>query len=240
MIPKTVHYIWLGGKPKSAFVRMCINTWRRNLDGYQIVEWNESNLPLEELSEENCFLKECLRLRLWAFASDYLRLFVLERYGGIYLDTDVEILSSFDRLLGSSMFVGLEANGYICTGVIGARANSPEVKRLREYYEHEVWESPVSNNPVIFRDLMKREPEHFSGCRVLPQAYFAPYELGMPIDSTIGKPETIAIHWYSGNWNMSLRGYVFLNTKHISRPIPKFVESCRKTIGYFRQRYLKG
>ena len=85
MIPKKIHYIWLGGNLKPALTRLCMNSWNRVLDNYQIIEWNESNLNLEVLCKEHRFLRECVRLKLWAFASDWLRLYVLYREGSSVL-----------------------------------------------------------------------------------------------------------------------------------------------------------
>ena len=77
MIPKKINYIWLGGKPKSNFTNICLETWREHLDNYEIVEWNENNLDLDRLCQNNKFLAECRKRKLWAFMADYLRLYVL-------------------------------------------------------------------------------------------------------------------------------------------------------------------
>lgn len=82
MIPKKLHYIWLGKKSKSSLTNMCINSWHRMMPNYEIVEWNEENLDLQQLRKQNRFLDECIKLKLWAFVSDYLRLYVLCEGGG--------------------------------------------------------------------------------------------------------------------------------------------------------------
>ena len=81
MIQKKIHYIWLGGKQKSKLTEICINSWKRVLPDYEIIEWNENNLEIEELCKENRFFKKCYELKLWAFVSDYIRLYVLYKYG---------------------------------------------------------------------------------------------------------------------------------------------------------------
>ena len=108
MIPKKINYIWLGGKPKSNFANICLETWRERLQGYEIIEWNENNLELDRLCKENRFLLECRKRKLWAFMADYLRLYVLYNFGGIYMDVDVQVLKSFDDLLDNQMFIGYE------------------------------------------------------------------------------------------------------------------------------------
>ena len=232
MIPKKIHYIWLGGKPKSTLTVMCLNSWKRHLENYEIIEWNETNLEIEKLCKKHRFLRECIRLQLWAFASDWLRLYVLYHEGGIYLDTDVEVLGSYDELLGNRMFVGLEQNNYIGTGVIGAGRGNPTVKRLLDFYEHEIWTVNFVNNPIIFRYLYEHEPESFDGCKILPQNVLSPYVPGQQYEGTVETKDTLSIHWYSKNWNLSRKGYVFVTTKHINNPARKAFEIIRKSLGY--------
>lgn len=151
MIPKKIHYIWLGGKPKNKLTEVCINTWKRNLLDYRIIEWNESNIDLANLCNENRFLKKCVELKLWAFVSDYLRLWILENQGGIYLDTDVEVLKPFDPLLNQHVFMGYEANNFVGTAVIGAEKGNTLIARLLEFYNDDIWDVDFINNPIIFK-----------------------------------------------------------------------------------------
>lgn len=244
MIPKTIHFIWLGGKPKSKLTEMCLNTWKRNLPGYEVVEWNEKNLDLDALCRKNRFLKTCVDLRLWAFASDYVRLWILREQGGIYLDADVEAIRPFDPLLNQSMFVGYEADGVIGTGVIGAEKNCPMLDRLLAFYDEEIWNVDFINNPVVFKYVMEREPERFAACRVYPESYFAPYrydagEIGLQ-SGTVEKAESYAVHWYSRDWNLSRKGYVFIGTKHIRSPFRRAAAKLRKNLGYYRRKRRAG
>lgn len=236
MIEKKIHYIWLGGKPKSKLTEVCINSWKRVLADYEIIEWNESNLEIEKLCEENRFLKKCYELKLWAFVSDYIRLYVLYKYGGIYLDTDVEVLKSYTPLLNNKVFMGYEINDFIGTAVIGAEKNNPIIKRLLEFYDEEIWNVDFINNPIIFRYLLDKEPDRFRNCIVYPQSYFSPYEPEKLYDLTVEQSETYSIHWYTQNWNMSRKGYVFIYTKHIKNIFKKFVLCVKKNIGYWRRK----
>ena len=108
MIPKIIHYIWLGGKPKPNVVNICINSWREKLSDYEIIEWNEKNLKLDEISSKNKFFSECRKRKLWAYMADYLRLWILYQYGGIYIDTDMQIIRSLDSLLDCDFWIGEE------------------------------------------------------------------------------------------------------------------------------------
>lgn len=232
MIPKKLHYIWLGEKPKPSLTRLCMNSWCRILTDYDIIEWNEHNLNLPTLCKNNRFLAQCIRLKLWAFASDYLRLYVLWREGGIYVDTDIEVLKKYDGLLDEKMFVGLEANGYIGTGVIGAERHNPVIRRLLDFYDREIWNVDFINNPIIFKYLHDREPETFKECSIHPQDVFAPYVPGADYDCVVEDANTLSIHWYSADWNMSRKGYVFAATKHIDNPLLRFIVALKKTLGY--------
>jgi mannosyltransferase OCH1-like enzyme len=215
---------------------MCINTWRRVCPEYEVILWNEENLEMDGLMKTNAFFNECIKRGLWAFASDYLRLYILYNEGGIYLDTDVEVVKPFDSLLEYSFFVGLENGDYIGTGVIGAEIQSREVKRLLEFYEKEIWNVDFYNNPIIFKNLIQKEPDTFASCTVLPQDYFSPYTPGDSHNELIGTDNTLCIHWYNASWGMNRAGYVFLQTKHIKKPIEKIYQVLRKNIGYYRKR----
>lgn len=238
MIPKKIHFIWLGNKKFNNTSLMCINTWRRVCPDYEIILWNERNLELHKLIEDNLFLKKCIENKIWAFASDYLRLYILYKEGGIYLDTDVEVVKNFDVLLDKKFFVGLESENFIGTGVIGAERGSRQIKRLLDFYSKEIWNVDYYNNPIIFKNLFEKEPHIFAKTCILPVKFFSPYN---PNDKNIGNTligdnDTICIHWYNANWGMSRRGYVFLQTKHIKQPIFKIYQVIRKNIGYYRKK----
>ncbi|MDO5852295.1 MAG: glycosyltransferase [Methanobacteriaceae archaeon] len=236
MIEKKIHYIWLGGKSKSKLTEVCINSWKRILPDYEIIEWNENNLNIEELCKYNKFLRKCYELKLWAFVSDYIRLYVLHKYGGIYLDTDVEVLRSYTPLLNNKVFMGYEVNDFIGTAVIGAEKNSTIIKRLLEFYDEEIWNVDFINNPIIFKYLLEREPDEFKECKIYPQNYFSPYQPNQLYDITVEVSETYSIHWYTQNWNMSRKGYIFIYTKHIKNNFKKFIWYIKKNIGYWRRR----
>ena len=99
MLPKVIHYCWFGGAKKPKLVRDCIKSWRNHLTDYEIIEWNESNCDLS-----HPFLNKCFELKKWAFVSDYIRLKVLYENGGIYLDTDMIVIKTFDNLLLKKLF----------------------------------------------------------------------------------------------------------------------------------------
>ena len=95
MIPKKIHYCWFGGAPKSKLAKKCIKSWKRKCPDYEIIEWNESNYDVTKIP----FMKEAYDAKKWGFVPDYARLDIIYNNGGIYLDTDVEIVKSLDDLL---------------------------------------------------------------------------------------------------------------------------------------------
>ena len=142
MIPKIIHFIWLGNNKIDKKSQICINSAKRLLPDYQINIWTESNINIEKIRKKNKFFDECLKNKLWAFASDYLRLYILAKYGGIYLDTDVEVIKKFDDLLINKCFMGLEEeiNGdtYIGTGIIGAESDSVVIDKILDFYDQKI------------------------------------------------------------------------------------------------------
>lgn len=233
MISKKIHYIWLGRNQKDRLSLACINSWRRLLPDYEIIEWNENNLPIQKIAESNLFFRSCMKKKLWAFMSDYLRLYVLQNEGGIYLDTDVEVLKRFDDLLNNQMFLGKESGNYIGTGIIGAERNHPIIDNLLKFYDEEIWRVNYFSNPIIFSEVLNRRLELQSMYTVFPQDYFSPLNYkDNKIISLVGNENTYCIHWYSGNWGMTRSGYVFLLTKQY-KGTRYIIEVLRKNMGYF-------
>lgn len=236
MIPKKIHYIWIGEKPKSKLSEICINSWYRSLPDYEIIEWNEKNLPIESLRRNNKFFDQCFKLKLWAFVSDYLRLYILYNQGGIYLDTDVEVIKTFTPLLKNKVFMGYEENNFICTAVIGAEPKNNTIKRLFDFYTTEIWNVDFINNPVIFKYLLEHDSESMIDCKLYPKSFFSPYIPSKKYEETVENKQSYSIHWFSSNWNMTLKGYVFINTKHINNPIELKIQQVKKVLGYLKKR----
>ncbi|WP_061205134.1 glycosyltransferase family 32 protein [Lactobacillus crispatus] len=243
MIPKIIHFIWLGNNEIDKNSQICINSAKRLLPDYQINIWTENNINIEEIRESNKFFDECLKKKLWAFASDYLRLYILAKYGGIYLDTDVEVIKKFDDLLGNKCFMGLEeeTNGdtYIGTGVIGAEPNSVVIDKILGFYDEQIWNVEYYNNPIIFKNVLFSNKELQKYVKIYPKYYFCPYvpyskELYVNVAS-----DTYTIHWYNANWNLSCKGYMFITTKYIDNPVLKFFVKIKRYLGYKKRAFLK-
>lgn len=131
MIPKIIHYCWFGGNELPVKFKAYIDTWRAHCPDYEIIEWNESNFDVAQ----NRYCREAHAARKWAFVSDYARLKVLCEHGGIYMDTDVEVLKPLDDLLTYDFFIGFESEGSIQTGMIGSKERHEIIKKLLDEYD---------------------------------------------------------------------------------------------------------
>ena len=116
MIPKIIHFCWFGNNPKTELAEKCIASWKKFLPDYELKEWNESNFDIDQ----HPFTREAYQAKKYAFVTDYVRLFVLKEYGGIYMDTDVEVIKNLDCFLQHNAFSGFETSEYVQTGIIGS------------------------------------------------------------------------------------------------------------------------
>lgn len=203
MIPKKIHYCWFGRGKKPKLAKKCIASWKRFCPDYEIIEWNEDNFDIGM----NAYTQKCYDNKKFAFLSDYVRLFVVEKCGGIYLDTDVELLKPLDDLLSNKAYVGFENNEYVATGLgFGSEAHGEMVKAMILEYQplldgnSELIPCPILNTQAMIKLGMRlgNDSQEFSGISVFPSDYLN------PLDSTTGvlkKTEnTISIHWYCGSW----------------------------------------
>ena len=185
MIPKKVHYIWLGGKPKDKLTEICLLTWQDKMPDYEFIEWNEKNLDLDKISQECEYFAECRKRNLYAFMADYLRIKILYEQGGIYIDTDVQAIKPLDDLLNNNLLLGYEEctiekeNKQIGTGLIGAEKNNSFIKKIYDFYNNEIMNSPLYIIPVIMTDIYNKMPkEEQDKITILPKDYFSPYDSG--------------------------------------------------------------
>ena len=114
MIPKIIHYCWFGGNPLPESAKKCIASWRKFLPDYQIKEWNEDNFDVNSIP----YTQEAYEAKKYAFVSDYARFWILYKYGGLYFDTDVEVIKSFKELLENEAFAAFETEKYIAPGLV--------------------------------------------------------------------------------------------------------------------------
>lgn len=151
-IPKIIHYCWFGGGQIPLEYISYIDNWKRILPDYEFIRWDESNCDIHI----NAFVEKAYKARKWAFISDYFRLKALYEYGGIYLDTDVEVQKSFDELLQYKAFVGYIWDCLIGTAVIGAEKESEMIRELLLWYEHKEDFELIPNNHLLTDYFIKQ------------------------------------------------------------------------------------
>ena len=132
MIPKIVHYCWFGGKEKSKNVQKCIDSWRVFLPDYSLIEWNETNCCIDDIP----YVRQAYDNNKYAFVSDYFRLKALFELGGIYFDTDYEIVKPIDDILneGSNLITGMESINNVLTAFIASEPGNLIIKELMDSY----------------------------------------------------------------------------------------------------------
>lgn len=230
-IPKSVHDIWLGGGQKANLNRICINSWHWKLKDYKFTEWNEENLTLDYIAQENRFFEECRRRKLWAYMADYLRLLILYEHGGIYFDTDIQVLKDFTPLLNNACFFGMEAKEYIGTGVIACEPKHPFINKCLEFYDEEIWNSTLFTIPSIITAVAKANPELMRDVKIYPMDYFAPYDPWEPWNESCVTNNTYCIHWFEAGWSHNPGIRRFLSVKHIHNPLKRKMIVIKKEAG---------
>lgn len=155
MIPKIIHFCWLSGDPYPAKIKKCIDSWKKYLPDYQIWLWDAHRFDVNS----SIWVKEAFENKKYAFAADYIRFYALYYYGGIYLDSDVEVIKSYDDLLQLPYFLGYEYSGCIEAATMGAEKGNVIFKKMLDYYENrhfikENGEQDIIIVPKIFMDII--------------------------------------------------------------------------------------
>lgn len=221
MIPKIIHYVWVGDEPKSELIKECIATWRKHLPGFKIIEWNEHNFDMHE----NSYIEQAYAARKWAFVSDYIRVRALYEHGGIYLDTDVRVLADLSPLLKDRAFIGFENSNYLSAAIFGAEKRHPLLKDMLNYYagrnfsfdrQHQMaGVNSLSVTKIVQADfalqLGNKEQLLKNGLRVYP-------------DGVLCNPsrQSRTIHLFTGTWMNGQKSYrhklVVWLKQHINTP----------------------
>ena len=208
MIPKVIHYCWFGRNPKPASVMKCMASWRKYCPDYEIIEWNEDNFPISD----NLYCQQAYNAKKWAFATDYARLWIVYHYGGIYLDTDVEIIRPWDDLLTHDCFLGREPRFHVNTGIgFGAIKGHPVIKQMLDDYKDipfiledgkmDLWTCPHRNSQWLFENGLRHDDSYqeIHGAVIYPAEFFSPKD-AWSRQSLITK-NTYSIHHCDGSWN---------------------------------------
>ena len=240
VIPKRIHYCWFGGKPLNQLGEKCLASWKKYFPDYEIVEWNESNFDV------NCcqYVKEAYEAKKWAFVSDYARFKILYDQGGVYFDTDVEVIKSFDDILEKGNFMGCENKVSAVNPGLGL-AVAPGlglIKEILEDYEKDSFlnsDGSLDLTTIVTRttNILKRHGlQNINEIQTVAEIDIYPVDYFCPIDMSSGKlvitKNTHSIHRYAGSWETNgnkFRGKVY---RLISRTFgERIAEKIRKVMG---------
>ena len=211
MIPKIIHYCWFGGNPLPKSAIKCINSWKKFFPDYEIREWNESNFDVNMIP----YTKEAYAAKKYAFVSDFARFWVLHEYGGIYFDTDVEVIRPMNDILNKGAFMGLEkaitttqSRLYVNPGIgLACPAKHQvwsEIIELYKAFEHfDFMEQgtvcTITSDFLVSRGaILDGNQTECMGCTIYPADYFCPQAMmGAPIELT---ENTRSIHHFDCTW----------------------------------------
>ena len=208
MVPKILHYCWFGPRPLPPAYAAYIDGWRQVMPDYTVVEWNDYTLPLVP------YVEKAYKYGKWANLANYMRFYALAKLGGIYLDTDIEVIRSFDHLLDNGMFAGWQSNGQVNNAVLGARPAHPFILRclndmstLFDGTERATLSSPHLMTCKLAAIYNITTEQHFDnlvevkGARIYPSRYFYPYWLGETFERDVHVVEdTVCVHHWAATW----------------------------------------
>lgn len=208
---KIIHYCWFGQNPLSDLAIKCIKSWKKYCPTYEIKEWNESNFDV------NCcsYVSEAYKAKKWAFVSDYVRFKILYEFGGLYFDTDVELIKPIDSIIAMGPFMGCEKSVnqviQVAPGLgLAVEPHHPFYKEILDDYEHSHFtnaDGTSSYLTVVIRttNTLKRHGlkdintiQTINGINIYPCDFFCPLDYNT--NELKITDNTISIHWYDASW----------------------------------------
>ena len=206
-IPKIIHYCWFGRKPKPKLAEKCIRSWKKYCPDYEIVEWNEDNF---DVSSAPVYVQQAYEAGRWAFVTDYVRLLGMLKMGGVYMDTDVEVVKSLDPYLRHRAFAGFEADDRIQTGLMACEAGFPLFEEFLHHYDDASFLNPdgsanVTTNVTVLTNLCRKyglvpngKHQTVEGLALYPKDVFCPVDFDT--EKLHRTRNTVTIHWFASSW----------------------------------------
>ena len=213
MIPKVIHYCWFGRNPLPASAQKCIASWRKFLPDYEIREWNEDNFDVNIIP----YTAQAYQARKWAFVSDYARMWILYHHGGLYFDTDVEVIAPMDDIIRRGPFMGIEVPGApgqlpkVAPGLgLGVEPGHPIYRALLDHYANQQFldaDGNILGGTVVAHNTQVLAEHGLQPTNDLQQVdgiWIYPIDYFNPLDDATGRlnktSNTRTIHWYSKTW----------------------------------------
>ena len=236
MIPKIIHYCWFGGNPLPELAKKCIDSWKKYCPDYEIIEWNETNFDYRQYR----YAQEAYEAKKWAFVSDVARLYAMVNYGGVYMDTDVEVLKPLDDILEHGAVSGFEAIDRIPTGLMACQKGHPLFSELLEDYNNRCFiqengEYDLTTNVTTITNIclkhgliLNNTKQTIADFTLFPCEYFCPKDSLTKI--TTITDNTYTIHHFDGSWVSDEEKYT---QRMIRRLKPVFTEKPARYIAKF-------
>lgn len=233
MVPKIIHYCWFGGKKLPELEQKCFESWKKHLPDYEIILWDESNSDLHSCE----YVQQAYEQKKYAFVSDYIRIKALHEYGGIYLDTDVEVLKSFNHILGAKGFLGFENRTTVGTAVMACEKGSEFTKKMLDYYHTHSFIDKYGNqnlttNVTVLNSIFEsmgleriNKPQIVNDMVIYQREVFFPKKVSDT--EFMYSTDTIAIHRMNGSW---------LTNRQRKRGTNKFwINICRPSLCFIQR-----
>lgn len=222
MIPKIIHYCWFGRGEMPKLMKKCIKSWKKFCPDWEIILWNEDAFDVNS----TLWTKQAYEARKYAFVSDFVRLKALYEMGGVYLDTDVELVQPIDCFLEHEAFSGFESGDMVQTGIIGAQEGHPIIKAWMEWYTERPYlvdgkPEMVPNVSFITEDLKARglimndSLQNIDGMVIYPQTWFCPLS-AVSIEKKI-TADTYVLHYFTSTWRTEKAKKDFARVKRHQR-----------------------
>lgn len=207
MIPKIIHYCWFGRNPKPKLAEKCIKSWEKFCPDYEIMEWNEDNFDVDSAP---LYVRQAYEAGKWAFVSDFVRLRAMTERGGIYMDTDVELVKPLDGFLKHQAFAGFETAESISTGMMACERGFPLFMEFLCHYDDASFLKEdgtlnvTTNVETVTGICLKHGLAQNGAYQVVDGLALYPSDVFSPVSFETGKLQrtrkTVAIHWFSGSW----------------------------------------
>lgn len=222
MIPKIIHYCWFGHGEMSPMMKKCIQSWKKFCPDFEIVEWNEDNFDINS----SIWTKQAYEAKKYAFVSDYVRLKVLYEYGGIYMDTDQELIKPLTPYLEHDAFLGFMDDMNITSGLIGSMEEHPAFAKFLEYYRDRPFlkdgKEDIAPNTNYMTDYLVADGlvvddtyQVVNGIHIYPRTYFCPTSCVSIEDCRSN--DTVALHHWAMTWRTDKAKKDFARVKRHQR-----------------------
>ena len=237
IIPKVIHYIWLGTRPLDKVSLKCMKTWDKYLPDYEVRKWGDEDC--KEIIAANKYAQQAYDAKKYAFVSDYLRVYILYHYGGVYMDTDVQVFKPIDRFLNHGAFTCFENKEHIPTALMSSAKGNLWMKALLDYYDDKSFidengnmdlttnVTAITNVSLGMGFVPNGEKQVFSDdVHIYTKDYFCPIDTRNKANDVFTE-NTYAAHLYNGSWRSPLRQRLSMIKKRFGinpdKIFPKFI-----------------